>query len=140
MFNILKRIIFLPFLALPSLTQAEEIRPEFFLHDFLNATILYVGMENGCGTVDEKMYRFIVRGSGDYLMYEQGWDVEEAKSFLKAAALQVSQTATAYINTNGCDRFNFLVIEKKDDYKVLKDVFEIYSFDAPEKNGDTIQL
>ena len=128
MFNLLKRIVFLPFILLPSLTQAEEILPEFFLHDFYNTTILYIGMDNDCGTVNEDLYAFIVRGAADYLMDEQDWDLNESKSFLKAAALQIHQATTAYIIRYGCDMFNFIaVIENANDYKILEDVFEIYT-------------
>ena len=127
MFNLLKRIAFLPFIFTPSLAQAEEILPEFFLHDFYNTTILYIGMDNDCGSVNEDLYSFIVRGAADYLMDEQDWDLDEAKSFLKAAAIQIHQATTAYIVQYGCDMFNFIVIENKDDYKILEDVFEIYT-------------
>ena len=127
MINIFKRIAFLPFIFTPSLAQAKEIQPEFFLHDFYNTTILYIGMDNDCGSVNEDLYSFIVRGAADYLMDEQDWDLDEAKSFLKAAALQIHQATTAYIIRYGCDMFNFIVIENKDDYKILEDVFEIYT-------------
>jgi hypothetical protein len=131
MLNILKRIPFLAFLLVPSFAQAEEIQPEFFLHDFYNTTILFIGMDNGCGTVDQDLYQFIVKNAADHLMDEQDWDLGEAKSFLKAAAIQIHQATTAYIVQYGCDRFNFIVIENKDDYKILKDAFEIYSFEEP---------
>lgn len=128
MLNLLKRIVFLPFILLPSLTRAEEIQPEFFLHDFYNTTILYIGMDNGCGTVDQELYQFIVKNAADFLMDEQDWDLEEAKSFLKAAALQIHQVTTAYIVQYGCDMFNFIaVIENAQDYKIIEDVFEIYT-------------
>ena len=127
MLNILKRIVFLPFILIPSFAQAEEILPEFFLYDFYNTTILYIGMDNGCGTLNEDLYAFIVRGAADYLMDEQDWDLNEAKSFLKAAAIQIHQATTEYIVQYGCDMFNFIVIENKDDYKILEDVFEIYT-------------
>jgi len=131
MFNLLKRISFLPFIFTPSFAQAEEILPEFFLHDFYNTTILYIGYERGCGTINEKMFSFIVRGATDFLMGEQNWTREETLSFLKSAALQIHQTTNMYIDTHGCDRFNFIVIENRDDYKILKDAFEIYSFEEP---------
>ena len=97
MFSLIKRMSFLAFLLVPSFAQAEEIQPEFFLHDFYNTTILYIGMDNDCGTVNEDLYAFIVRGAAGHLMEEQDWDLEEAKSFLKAAALQIHQATTAYI-------------------------------------------
>jgi len=137
MSNLLKRIVFLPFILLPSLTQAEEILPEFFLYDFYNTTILYIGMDNGCGTVNEDLYAFIVRGAADHLMDEQDLDLNESKSFLKAAAIQIHQATTEYIVQYGCDMFNFIVIENKDDYKILKDAFEIYSL---EKAVDLTQI
>jgi len=137
MLNILKRIVFLPFILLPSLTQAEEILPEFFLHDFYNTTILYIGMDNGCGTLDESMYEFIVVNAAEYLMNEQNLSLEEAKNFLKSAAIQIHQATTAYIQKYGCDLYNFIVIENKDDYKILKDAFEIYSL---EKAVDKSQI
>ena len=131
MFNLLKRIAFLPFIFTPSLAQAEEILPEFFLHDFYNTTILFIGMDNGCGTVDQELYQFIVKGAADYIMDEQDWDLDQAKSFLKAAAIQINQATSEFIYANGCDLFNFVVMEKKDDYKILKDALEIYSFEKP---------
>jgi len=137
MINLLKRIAFLPFILIPSLTQAEEILPEFFLYDFYNTTILYIGMDNGCGTLNEDLYAFIVKNAADYLMVEQDWDLNEAKSFLKAAAIQIHQATTAYIIRYGCDMFNFIVIENKDDYKIIKDAFEIYSL---EKAVDLTQI
>jgi len=109
------------------LTQAEEILPEFFLQDFYNTTILYVGMDSGCGVVDQEIYKFIVRGSIDYLMEEQDWTIDESKDFLKAAALQIHQATTAYIAQYGCDMFNFIVIENKDDYRIIDDAYEIYT-------------
>jgi hypothetical protein len=137
MINLLKRIAFLAFIFTPSFAQAEEIQPEFFLHDFYNTTILHIGMDNDCGTVNEDLYAFIVRGAADYLMEEQDWDLEEAKSFLKAAALQIHQATTAYIARYGCDMFNFIaVIENAKDYKILEDVFEIYTV----KTVDLIQI
>ena len=131
MFNLLKRIGFLTLLLAPSLTQAEEIQPEFFLHDFYNTTILFIGMDNGCGTVDQELYQFIVKGAADYIMDEQDWDLDQAKSFLKAAAIQINQATSEFIYANGCDLFNFVVMEKKDDYKIINDAFEIYSFEKP---------
>lgn len=137
MINILKRISFLPFILIPSLTQAKEIEQQDFLHDFYNSTILHIGMDNDCGTVNEDLYAFIVRGAADYLMEEQDWDLNEAKSFLKAAALQIHQATTAYIVRYGCNMFNFIaVIENANDYKILKDVFEIYTV----KTVDLIQI
>ena len=128
MINLLKRIAFLALIFTPSLAQAEEIQPEFFLHDFYNTTILYIGMDNDCGTLDQELYQFIVKNAADYLMEEQDWDLEEAKSFLKAAALQIHQATTSYIIRYGCDMFNFIaVIENANDYKILEDVFEIYT-------------
>ena len=137
MINLLMRIPFLAFLLVPSLAQAEEIQPEFFLHDFYNTTILHIGMDNDCGTLDEGLYQFIVKNAADYLMDEQDWDLDQAKSFLKAAALQIHQATTAYIVQYGCDMFNFIVIENKDDYKIIKDAFEIYSL---EKAVDFTQI
>jgi len=130
-FSLLKRIGFLTLLFAPSLTQAEEIQPEFFLHDFYNTTILFIGMDNGCGTVDQEKYQFIVKGAADYMMKEQDWDLDQAKAFLKAAAIQINQATAEFIHSNGCDLFNFVVMEKKDDYKILKDALEIYSFEKP---------
>ena len=128
MINLLKRIAFLALIFTPSLAQAEEIQPEFFLHDFYNTTILYIGMDNDCGTLDQELYQFIVKNAADYLMEEQDWDLEEAKSFLKAAALQIHQATTSYIIRYGCDMFNFIaVIENANDYKILEDVFETYT-------------
>jgi len=127
MIRLIKRILFLPFILVPSLTQAEEILPEFFLQDFYNTTILYVGMDSGCGVVDQEIYKFIVRGSIDYLMEEQDWTIDESKDFLKAAALQIHQATTAYIAQYGCDMFNFIVIENKDDYRIIDDAYEIYT-------------
>ena len=128
MINLLKRIAFLALIFTPSLAQAEEIQPEFFLHDFYNTTILYIGMDNDCGTLDQELYQFIVKNAADYLMEEQDWDLEDAKSFLKAAALQIHQATTSYIIRYGCDMFNFIaVIENANDYKILEDVFEIYT-------------
>ena len=131
MFNWIKRIGFLTLLLAPSLTQAEEIQPEFFLHDFYNTTILYIGMDNGCGTLDQNLYQFIVRGAADYVMEEQDWGLDQAKAFLKAAAIQINQSTAWLIQQHGCDFFNFVVMEKKDDYKILDDAFEIYSFKKP---------
>ena len=131
MINLLKRIGILTLLFTPSFAQAEEIQPEFFMHDFYNTTILYIGYERGCGTINEKMFSFVVRGATDFLMGEQNWTREETLSFLKSAALQIHQTTNMYIDKNGCDRFNFIVIENKNDYKILKDAFEIYSFEEP---------
>ena len=128
MINLLKRIPFLAFLLVPSFAQAEEIEQQDFLHDFYNTTILYIGMDNDCGTIDQELYQFIVKNSADYLMDEQDWDLDQAKSFLKAAALQIHQATTAYIIRYGCDMFNFIaVIENANDYKILEDVFEIYT-------------
>ena len=124
-------IVFLITMGIPFSTRAEEILPEFFLHDFYNTTILYIGYERGCGTINEKMFSFIVRGATDFLMGEQNWTREETLSFLKSAALQIHQTTNMYIDKHGCDRFNFIVIENKDDYKILKDAFEIYLFEEP---------
>jgi len=115
----------------PSLTQAEEIQPEFFLHDFYNTTILFIGMDNGCGTIDQEKYQFIVKGAADYIMKEQDWDLDQAKAFLKAAAIQINQATAEFIHANGCDLFNFVVMEKKEDYMILKDALEIYSFEKP---------
>ena len=84
---------------------------EDFLHDFFNTTILHIGMDNGCGTIDEELYKFIVRGSADYLIDEQNWTIDDAKDFLKAIAIHIHQTTTDYIQKNGCDMFNFVVIE-----------------------------
>lgn len=131
MFNWIKRIGLLTLLLVPSFAQAEEIQPEFFLHDFYNTTILFIGMDNGCGTVDQEMYQFIVKGAADYMMEEQDWDLDQAKSFLKAAAIQINQATSEFIYANGCDLFNFVVMEKKDDYKILNDALEIYSFEKP---------
>ena len=97
MFSLIKRIPFLAFLLVPSFAQAEEIQPEFFLHDFYNTTILFIGMDNGCGTVDQELYQFIVKNAADYLMDEQDLNLDEAKSFLKAAAIQIHQATTEYI-------------------------------------------
>ena len=137
MFSLIKRIPFLAFLLVPSFAQAEEIQPEFFLHDFYNTTILFIGMDNGCGTVDQELYQFIVKNAADYLMDEQDLNLDEAKSFLKAAAIQIHQATTEYIVQYGCDVFNFIVIENKDDYKIIKDAFEIYSL---EKAVDFTQI
>lgn len=137
MFSLIKRIPFLAFLLVPSFAQAEEIQPEFFLHDFYNTTILFIGMDNGCGTVDQELYQFIVKNAADYLMDEQDLNLDEAKSFLKAAAIQIHQATTEYIVQYGCDMFNFIVIENKDDYKIIKDAFEIYSL---EKAVDFTQI
>ena len=131
MINLWKMIGFLTLLFTPSLTQAEEIQPEFFLHDFYNTTILFIGMDNGCGTLNQEMYQFIVKGAADYMMEEQDWDLDQAKAFLKAAAIQINQATAEFINANGCDLFNFVVMEKKEDYKILKDALEIYSFEKP---------
>ena len=131
MINLLKRIGILTLLFTPSFAQAEEIQPEFFLHDFYNTTILFIGMDNGCGTLDQDLYQFIVRGAADYIMEEQDWDLDEAKSFLKAAAIQINQSTAWLIQQHGCDFFNFVVMEKKDDYKILYDALEIYSFEKP---------
>ena len=137
MINLLKRIVLPTMLLFSSLAHAKEIQQQDFLHDFYNTTILHIGMDNGCGTFDLDKYSFIVRGAADYLMDEQDWALDQAKSFLKAGALQLHQTANAYIKLNGCDRFNFLVIEKRYDYKIIDDVLEIYSFEKP---VDFIQL
>ena len=131
MINLLKRIGILTLLFTPSFAQAEEIQPEFFLHDFYNTTILFIGMDNGCGTLDQDLYQFIVRGAADYIMEEQDWDLDQAKAFLKAAAIQINQATAEFIHANGCDLFNFVVMEKKDDYKIINDAFEIYSFEKP---------
>ena len=131
MINLLKRIAFLAFIFTPSLTQAKEIEQQDFLHDFYNTTILYIGMDNDCGTVNEDLYAFIVRGAADFIMDEQDWDLDQAKSFLKAAAIQIHQATTSYIVQYGCDMFNFVVIENQYDYKIIKDAFEIYSFQKP---------
>ena len=131
MINLLKRIGFLTLFFAPSFAQAEEIQPEFFLHDFYNTTILFIGMDNGCGTIDKEKYQFIVKGAADYMMEEQDWDLDQAKAFLKAAAIQINQATAEFIHANGCDLFNFVVMEKKDDYKILKDALEIYSFEKP---------
>lgn len=131
MINLLKRIAFLALVFAPSFAQAKEIEQQDFLHDFYNTTILYIGMDNDCGTIDQELYQFIVKNAADYLMVEQDWDLDEAKSFLRAAALQIHQATTAYIVQYGCDLFNFIVIENKDDYKIIKDALEIYSFERP---------
>ena len=138
MINLLKRIAFLPFILLPSLSQAKEINQQDFLHDFFNTTILHIGMDNGCGTIDEELYKFIVRGSADYLMDEQNWTIDEAKDFLKAIAIHIHQTTTDYIQKNGCDMFNFVVIENKDDYRIIDDVYDIYFFEETVDNEQIV--
>lgn len=131
MFGLIQRIAFLTLLFTPSLTQAEEIQPEFFLHDFYNTTILYIGMDNGCGTLDQNLYQFIVRGAADYIMEQQDWHLVQAKEFLKAIAIQINQSTAWLIQQHGCEFFNFIVMENKDDYKIINDAFEIYSFKKP---------
>ena len=131
MINLLKRIAFLALVFAPSFAQAKEIEQQDFLHDFYNTTILFIGMDNGCGTLNQEMYQFIVKGAADYMMEEQDWDLDQAKAFLKAAAIQINQATAEFIHANGCDLFNFVVMEKKEDYKILKDALEIYSFEKP---------
>ena len=60
MIDLFKRIGFLTLLFAPSLTQAEEIQPEFFIHDLTNATALFKAADMGCGTIDEDVYKFLL--------------------------------------------------------------------------------
>ena len=133
MINLLKRIAFLAFIFTPSLAQAEEIQPEFFIHDLTNATALFKAAEMGCGTIDEDVYAFLIRRSADYLM-ETGASRNLAAQMLKALAIEIVQSTERYINYHGCDKFNSVMLKYKDDYKILDDVFEIYDilFDSEE--------
>jgi len=133
MFGLIQRIGFLAFLLVPSFAQAEEIQPEFFIHDLTNATALFKAADMGCGTVDEDVYKFLIRGSADYLM-ETGASRILAAQMLNALAIEIVQSTERYINYHGCDKFNSVMFEFKDDYKILNDVFEIYniSFDSEE--------
>ena len=133
MSRLLKRIGFLALLFTPSLTQAEEIQPEFFIHDLTNATALFKAAEMGCGTIDEDVYKFLIRGSADYLM-DTGASRILAAQMLNALAIEIVQSTERYINYHGCDKFNSVMFEYKDDYKIINDVFEIYniSFDSEE--------
>lgn len=140
MINLLKRIAFLAFIFTPSLAQAEEIEQQDFLHDFYNTTILYIGMDNDCGTVDQELYQFIVRGAADFIMDEQDWSLEQAKSFLKTSAIVLDQSVNSVIDKYGCDYFNYIVIENKDDFLILDDAFDIYSLEPPVDSSEITPL
>ena len=136
MFGLIQRIGSLTLLFTPSLTQAEKIQPEFFIHDLTNATALFKAAEMGCGTIDNDVYAFLIRGSADYLM-ETGASRILAAQMLKALAIEIVQSTEKYINYHGCDKFNSVLLKYKDDYKILNDVFEIYDISL---DSEEIQL
>jgi len=127
--KLLKRIVLPTILLFSSIAHAKEIQQQDFLHDFYNSAILYVGYDRKCGTIDEDMFAFIVRGAADFIMDEQDWSLEQAKSFLKTSAIVLDQSVNSVIDKYGCDYFNYIVIENKDDFLILDDAFDIYSLE-----------
>ena len=127
--KLLKRIVLPTIFLFSSIAHAKEIQQQDFLHDFYNSAILYVGYDRKCGTIDEDMFAFIVRGAADFIMDEQDWSLEQAKSFLKTSAIVVDQSVNSVIDKYGCDYFNYIVIENKDDFLILDDAFDIYSLE-----------
>lgn len=140
MIDILKRTAFLAFLLVPSFAHAKEIQQQDFLHDFYNSAILYVGYDRKCGTIDEDMFAFIVRGAADFIMDEQDWSLEQAKSFLKTSAIVLDQSVNSVIDKYGCDYFNYIVIENKDDFLILNDAFDIYSLETSVDSSEITPL
>lgn len=138
--NLLKRIVLPTMLLFSSLAYAKEIQQQDFLHDFYNSAILYVGYDRKCGTIDEDMFAFIVRGAADFIMDEQDWSLDQAKSFLKTSAIVVDQSVNSVIDKYGCDYFNYIVIENKDDFLILNDAFDIYSLEPPVDSSETTPL
>lgn len=138
--NLLKRIVLPIMVLLSSLAYAKEIQQQDFLHDFYNSAILYVGYDRKCGTIDEDMFAFIVRGAADFIMDEQDWALEQAKSFLKTSAILVDQSVNSVIAKYGCDYFNYIVIENKDDFLILDDAFDIYSLEPPVDSSEITPL
>ena len=127
--KLLKRIVLPTILLFSSIAHAKEIQQQDFLHDFYNSAILYVGYDRKCGTIDEDMFAFIVRGAADFIMDEKDWSLEQAKSFLKTSAIVLDQSVNSVIDKYGCDYFNYIVIENKDDFLILDDAFDIYSLE-----------
>lgn len=138
--KLLKRIVLPTILLFSSIAHAKEIQQQDFLHDFYNSAILYVGYDRKCGTIDEDMFAFIVRGAADFIMDEQDWSLEQAKSFLKTSAIVVDQSVNSVIDKYGCDYFNYIVIENKDDFLILNDAFDIYSLKTPVDSSEITPL
>ena len=138
--KLLKRIVLPTILLFSSIAHAKEIQQQDFLHDFYNSAILYVGYDRKCGIIDEDMFAFIVRGAADFIMDEQDWSLEQAKAFLKTSAIVLDQSVNSVIDKYGCDYFNYIVIENKDDFLILDDAFDIYSLEPPVDSSEITPL
>jgi len=86
------------------------------------------------------MFAFIVRGAADFIMDEQDWSLEQAKSFLKTSAIVIDQSVNSVIDKYGCDYFNYIVIENKDDFLILDDAFDIYSLESAVDSSEITPL